>query len=337
MRDRYGIYPGELIEAVAAPLVYRSLLANGISNEEAQYSLAERVGVIRNDNASLQTILTALDDRWERCSERQQFGDHSKYEKYISETFEKDEFQTYDSRVSLITSFFEKDSLLEAVYALRYVSKLGIMPSMIRDQFEGTLLHHIASESGGRLLIDLLPCSNLLTIKQREGFSPLHHACPDVIRFLVKHNIDVNIKTQSGLTPLSVVDTASSALCLLKLGASPHIINSYKHNALHLATSHGLWDVVYFLLRAGTDANQQGYDRLNPLALCKALQTLQNTSNSSNSSKNEYELNKVQKMLELWDESMEVMKGDVSSGGDPSSAQLQQQQSKLFFEKRWNW
>mmetsp|Transcript_33044 Transcript_33044/g.42475 ORF Transcript_33044/g.42475 Transcript_33044/m.42475 type:complete len:89 (-) Transcript_33044:1409-1675(-) len=72
MRDRYGIYPGELIEAVAAPLVYRSLLANGISNEEAQYSLAERVGVIRNDNASLQTILTALDDRWERCSERQQ-------------------------------------------------------------------------------------------------------------------------------------------------------------------------------------------------------------------------------------------------------------------------
>lgn len=197
--------------------------------------------------------------------------------------------------------------LLEASFALLELAKLEEpkLPCEIRDGYEGCLLHHVASVDGARLLIDLLPCHELLKHQQREGFTPIHHASSKVSEFLVlRGGVDnINAKSRSGLTPLFVVNNGATARTLLKLGANPNATNTYKHNPLHLATSHGLWDVVWFLLQAGGDATQAGFDGYTPLTLCnKLLCDIIGTQRPNTTQQDIQVLTKVKRMLEIWEQ-----------------------------------
>jgi hypothetical protein len=42
---------------------------------------------------------------------------------------------------------------------------------------------------------------------------------------------------------------------LLRLGSDPTMVNIHNHTPAYLAASHGYWDVVFFLLKAGARAN----------------------------------------------------------------------------------
>ena len=42
---------------------------------------------------------------------------------------------------------------------------------------------------------------------------------------------------------------------LLRLGADPTMVNIHNHTPAYLAASHGYWDVVFFLLKAGASAS----------------------------------------------------------------------------------
>lgn len=178
-------------------------------------------------------------------------------------------------------------------------TRLNKLPCVFRDAYEGCLLHHVASSDGARLLIDLLPCHSLIQEQQREGFTPLHHAGSKVADFLITRGANVDVKSRSGLTPLFVVNTAPTTLTLLKHGANPSTTNTYNHSPLHLATSHGLWDVVWCLLRGGADSTSRGQDGYTPLQLCNKLLSLPITSDFQ---QNLRALIKVKKMLEIWDE-----------------------------------
>jgi hypothetical protein len=245
---------------------------------------------------------------------------------------------TYETKPRMCHCFYffpflhihTKDMLLEASYTLVAMSELEhpSFPHSMMDGYESCLLHHVASKDGARILVDLLPCEDLVRHEQREGFTPLHHASSQVAEFLLKRGADANVKTRSGLTPLFVADTAAAAHVLLKHGGNPSATNTYLHNPLHLATSHGLWDVVWLLIRAGGDVTQRGVDGTTPLDLCCTL--LKHLPNDT--SKNIKALAKVKRMLEIWDECGELE--EVKNASSNGSAHSFHQKRFAMFEQR---
>jgi len=179
-------------------------------------------------------------------------------------------------------------------------------PHEWRDRKDGSLLHHAASARAVRLLVDLVPgfgapppplsdfggggdgltpLSSLLDSgqsgelgkglvghRQREGYSPLHFATTAAqARALVARGAPVRSVTNGGLTCLFSCRTAPLARCLLALGADPLAESLYQHTALHLAASHGLWEVVWVLLEGGSDALAKGLDGHTPLTLVERI------------------------------------------------------------------
>ena len=89
--------------------------------------------------------------------------------------------------------------------------------------------------------------------------------------------------------------------CLLRLGADPGCECLYGHTALHLAASHGLWECVWFLLEAGTDAEAQRQDRLTALTLGeRVLQGVPNGKGQNSLPSNAGEIRKACHLLRLW-------------------------------------
>jgi hypothetical protein len=220
---------------------------------------------------------------------------------------------------------------MEASYALAIMAKMPSpqLPYHMRDIRECTLLHHATSVDAARLLVELLPCTSLINAKQQDGFRPIHHASAVLANFLVSKGADVNARSRSGFTPLFIVDSAHTTLNLLRLGADPLISNTYyRHNPLHFTASHGLWSVVWCLLRAGADASLCGKDGYTPLGLCKVLAEKPLPSDTEAEIK---ALAKVKRMLEIWDECGEVE--EVKNASSNGSASLHQKRFAMFEQR----
>ncbi|EEB15673.1 ankyrin repeat domain-containing protein, putative [Pediculus humanus corporis] len=127
--------------------------------------------------------------------------------------------------------------------------------------------------------------SNLINVKDRDGYSPLHRACynnhPDVVEFLISAGGNIFAKTLDLWQPLHSSCKWNNALCAAKLldeGADINCktkgvysklqLNTVRHTPLHLAASNGKAKEVLQLLLSNfslkpflkNDNNETAYD-----------------------------------------------------------------------------
>lgn len=98
-----------------------------------------------------------------------------------------------------------------------------------------------------------------LKIRSEAGMTCLHYVRSSAIaEALVRAGADVNARNNGKSTPLFYAEQPALVKTLLKLGADPTLVNVHNHTPAYLAASHGYWDVVFFLLRAGASATAPG-------------------------------------------------------------------------------
>lgn len=113
------------------------------------------------------------------------------------------------------------------------------------------------------ILLDFqTPLSTPLTAALKTG----QH---DVVKQLLEAGANVNFTEQDGTTPLMVaVSTGSLDMCQLLINNGASVSKSRvsdQHNALHLATRCGYYDIVVLLLQHGAEL----YDRTKPWDILK--------------------------------------------------------------------
>lgn len=88
-----------------------------------------------------------------------------------------------------------------------------------------------------------------------NGYTLLHEACelrnPDMMRWLIECNANVNSVNRSGDTPLKMAITYASYECvelLIRHGADPTILNDMNRSALHSSAYFGHADILELLL-----------------------------------------------------------------------------------------
>ncbi|MCK4651088.1 ankyrin repeat domain-containing protein [Candidatus Babeliales bacterium] len=94
-------------------------------------------------------------------------------------------------------------------------------------------------------------------IQNENGDTPLHIAITynnmEVMKHLIeKHNVDLNIKSNDGETPILQIQTSEVPLeivdYLIKKGADPTVQDKYGVNILHCACWYGRLDIVKYLI-----------------------------------------------------------------------------------------
>jgi hypothetical protein len=113
-------------------------------------------------------------------------------------------------------------------------------------------------------------------IKNENGRTPLHWAAREdhveVARLLLEHGADPNIQDKDGLTPLHVAafyGHVEVVELLLEHGADPNIQDKYGDTLLHWAASKGRVDVVKLLLAHGANPTVKDKDGKTPLDIAR--------------------------------------------------------------------
>jgi serine/threonine-protein phosphatase 6 regulatory ankyrin repeat subunit B len=103
---------------------------------------------------------------------------------------------------------------------------------------------------------------------------PIHYAVLNnysfLIKWLISHNADVNIKNKNGETPLhySIYGNSSKnkiRSLLIKCGANTNSTNKYRETPLHYAATYGKMDVAKLLLSHGAKVNARTGSGETPL------------------------------------------------------------------------
>ncbi|MDF2966149.1 MAG: hypothetical protein K0Q51_1537 [Rickettsiaceae bacterium] len=115
----------------------------------------------------------------------------------------------------------------------------------------------------------LISCGFDINIKDKFGYTPLHHAASrgqtEIVEFLLQHKVAVDTYDKiSDTTPLQLAvlkNHYEAAKLLLDCGADPKISNILKHSAFHFAASNGNKKLLELLIEKNDGkANLNGTD-----------------------------------------------------------------------------
>ena len=111
----------------------------------------------------------------------------------------------------------------------------------------------------------------LMLYDMKEIYDTLGHL--QIAQILVQHGASVNVKSNTGDSPLHCASSFGASdvvLFLIQQGASVNKINSSGNTSLHAACNRGFEEVVKILLSHGANPNKQGQYQRTPLH-CAAL------------------------------------------------------------------
>ena len=155
------------------------------------------------------------------------------------------------------------------------ISTLGIdlKMSCANDRsIECELMHNASSCSNRQMIKFLKKCNVDINIKGSEGVTPLITAATDAdtetCLLLLKYGADVNAVDNNKYTALwSAVDRMDENMVtlLLEHKADPNIIPNESISPLHLAASHNCYNIVKKLIEAGAIVNTQDNSGKTPL------------------------------------------------------------------------
>mmetsp|Transcript_26940 Transcript_26940/g.72306 ORF Transcript_26940/g.72306 Transcript_26940/m.72306 type:complete len:447 (+) Transcript_26940:198-1538(+) len=140
----------------------------------------------------------------------------------------------------------------------------GIHPGLVRDDAGKSLLFKVVSPEAADLFTrdfdaqDPNPSFAQVSteIFSEAGMSCLHYVRSSAIaEALVRAGANVNKRNNGRSTALFYAEHPALVKTLLRLGSDPAMVNIHNHTPAYLAASHGYWDVVFFLLKAGARAN----------------------------------------------------------------------------------
>jgi len=157
------------------------------------------------------------------------------------------------------------NNLLFVAIFLRHCGDVNLM-----DENQQSLIHWSTTAAMIHLLLSY--GANLYHLAS-SGRSALH-SCNTVeaAEALIVAGISPNVLNRNRGSPLhnGFISTGMTRL-LLKYGANPNIINYYGHTPLHVVSSRGTWEVVYYLLCGGCDCSIVGLDGMSAISLARMV------------------------------------------------------------------
>jgi len=119
--------------------------------------------------------------------------------------------------------------------------------------------------------------TNINTIIYSKGWTPLLLAClhnhKEIINFLIKEGMNINVKTTDGFTPLYYTvknNNLKLAKFLINEGVNVNEKNIIEDTPLHYAFSDNIeLDIIEFLIKEGADINAKNRNGNTPLDLAK--------------------------------------------------------------------
>ncbi|RLA71506.1 MAG: hypothetical protein DRG30_08490, partial [Epsilonproteobacteria bacterium] len=155
---------------------------------------------------------------------------------------------------------------------VRQLLEKGLNPNEA-DKVGHTALMLAAQKGNLNIMKLLFEKGASITMVDADGASALHHACRyngsvDVVQFLLDQNLDINIETKKGQTPLWVsaeFDNLPIAKYLIEYGANINVQDAEGNSPLHRAAKRGHKKIIVLLLLKGTNKelkNKEGLDAL---------------------------------------------------------------------------
>ena len=137
---------------------------------------------------------------------------------------------------------------------------------------------NVGLQFDGDVLLDVLNERKAdFFVKDNSGMTVLHHASnygrPDMAKYLIEKGLEVNDKTNNGLTPLHFVSrnkTADSCILIKQLVKSKADIEARDESGqtpLHLASKNGALMNVKLLIERNADVGSFDFEGLTPLKL----------------------------------------------------------------------
>lgn len=164
------------------------------------------------------------------------------------------------------------------------------------------LLHMCPS---GEMVDVLVDCGLNPMMKNDAGFTPLHVVSHvGAAEALLNHEAVIDEPNNGNSTPLHYVESLQMARFLLSQGADPNAVNSYGHSPIHLISTKGMWEIVWYLLHAGSNPHIAGRDGNNAERLARAVLTTVMTGGQGNRTEVNRERRRLEQTIELlntWD------------------------------------
>lgn len=106
-----------------------------------------------------------------------------------------------------------------------------------------------------------------VNVKDRFGWTPLHevsrrHDRFEITKLLLEYGADVNVRTKEGITPLcfaTAFNVVATINLLLSHNANPNVGDNNNLTPLHVAAIHNNIEAIKILLSHGADVNVKDY------------------------------------------------------------------------------
>jgi ankyrin repeat protein len=139
-----------------------------------------------------------------------------------------------------------------------------------KDAKEGRTLLHVAAERGCREVVEVLIAKGVdVNAKTQLGLTPLHMAAlPEIAEMLIARGAEVNAMNAYGLTPLHAAARRrlnNVVEVLITRGAGVNLVGPNGRTPLHVAAIYGEVNLVRMLLAKGADPNALTSDKENAL------------------------------------------------------------------------
>lgn len=133
----------------------------------------------------------------------------------------------------------------------------------------------LAASCGQKHLVELFIRLKVKTdVCCSKQWTILHHSCAngwtDLVRFLAEGDININVRTSSGATPLLLAAAYThedTVKLLIDLGADFELKDSYDRTVLHFVSERGMLDIVKYLVTMGCDFNARTVEGHTPFNL----------------------------------------------------------------------
>ena len=223
---------------------------------------------------------------------------------FFSKIIKANRLEMFELLIAIPDSYFCLESLIYLNDTIKYdrlemfnklINLLGVDTRLMNpheDNFFGDVILFSAVQQENPIYFETLINKGIyVNIKNSDGYSALHVACPHAVKVLISEGIDVNVKDESGNTPLhfQCLKNKEVVKTLLEAGAQVNIKNDNGNTPLYCAVGAYSYsavsnfrdihpDMVNLLLEAGAQVNLQNKYGNTPLHC-----TLLNGCNNLNS------------------------------------------------------